>query len=162
MYKYDKKEIRELLTEDQIFELMQEWGGDPEYTDFGIICSTICHNVPGEGSRKLYYYSNSKLYHCYTGCAEPSFDIFELTIKVANIQFNKTYDLNDAVRYVAYRFGFSETYEAGEEIANEADWKVIENYGRIQEIEFKKMDVQLKEYDKNILNNFNYKVKITP
>lgn len=159
---YDKSEIRQSLTLENVFELLNEWGGDPEYTDFGIVTSTICHNKPGEGSRKLYFYENSGLFHCYTGCAEPSFDIFELTIKVANIQFNKTYDLNDAVRYVAYRFGFSETYESGEEIANEADWKVIENYGRIQEIEFKKMDVQLKEYDKNILNNFNYKVKITP
>ena len=159
---YDKSEIRQSLTLENVFELLNEWGGDPEYTDFGIVTSTICHNKPGEGSRKLYFYENSGLFHCYTGCAEPSFDIFELTIKVANIQFNKTYDLNDAVRYVAYRFGFSETYESGEGIANEADWKVIENYGRIQEIEFKKMDVQLKEYDKNILNNFNYKVKITP
>ena len=159
---YDKTEIRQSLTLENIFELFNEWGGDPEYTDFGIISSTICHNKPGEGSRKLYFYENSGLCHCYTGCAEPSFDIFELTIKVASIQFNKTYDLNDAVRYIAYRFGFSETYHDSEDVVNEEDWKIIENYSRIQEIEFKKMDVQLKEYDDKILNNFNYKVLISP
>ena len=79
--KYDKVEVRKALTIDNIFEILNEWGGDPEYTDTGIIAQTICHNAPGEGSRKLYYYENSGLFHCYTGCAEPSFDIFELTIQ---------------------------------------------------------------------------------
>ena len=159
---YDKKEIRDLLTEEQIFELLNEWGGDPEYTDGGIISATICHNAPGEGSRKLYYYFNSKLFHCYTGCAEPSFDIFQLTIKVANIQFNRIYDLNDAVRYIAYRFGIIGTFEAEETAANAEDWKILDNYNRIQEIEFKNLNIQLKEYDSNILNRLNYKVSIYP
>ena len=76
MISYDKSEVREALTIDDVFSLLQEWGGDPEYTDFGLISATICHNEPGEGSRKLYYYENTRLLHCYTGCAESSFDIF--------------------------------------------------------------------------------------
>lgn len=76
MKTYNKKEVREKLNIEQIFELLVEWGGDPVYTDFGIISATICHNPPGEGSRKLYYYSNTDLFHCFTGCADPSFDIF--------------------------------------------------------------------------------------
>ena len=114
--KYDKAEIKKLLTIENIFELLHEWGGDPEYTDAGIISATICHNAPGEGSRKLYFYENSGLFHCYTGCADPSFDIFELTIKVASIQFNRLYDLNDAVRYVAYRFGIAGEFEDEDEV----------------------------------------------
>ena len=114
--KYDKVEVRKALTIDNIFEILNEWGGDPEYTDTGIIAQTICHNAPGEGSRKLYYYENSGLFHCYTGCAEPSFDIFELTMKVANIQFNRIYDLNDAVRYIAYRFGIIGEFEEVDEL----------------------------------------------
>ena len=161
MINFDKKEIRDTLTEEQIFELLNEWGGDPEYTDFGIISSTICHNKPGDGSRKLYYYFNSKLFHCYTGCADPSFDIFELTIKIANIQFNKIYDLNDAVRYIAYRFGILGEFD-DQGISNSEDWEVLNNYDRIQEIELKKLEVQLKEYDSNILNRLNYSVKISP
>ena len=161
MINFDKKEIRDTLTEEQIFELLNEWGGDPEYTDFGIISSTICHNKPGDGSRKLYYYFNSKLFHCYTGCADPSFDIFELTIKIANIQFNKIYDLNDAVRYIAYRFGILGEFN-DQDISNSEDWEVLNNYDRIQEIELKKLEVQLKEYDSNILNRLNYSVKISP
>ena len=50
MIDYNKTEIREQLTLENIFELLQDWGGDPEYTNFGILCSTICHNKPGEES----------------------------------------------------------------------------------------------------------------
>ena len=159
---YDKVEIRKTLTIENIFELLQEWGGDPEYTDAGIVSATICHNAPGEGSRKLYYYENSGLFHCYTGCEEPSFDIFQLTMKVASLQFNKNYDLNDAVRYVAYRFGIAGTFDDGEEVANGEDWKILGNYDRIQDIEIKNLNVQLKEYDDKILSRLNYKVLISP
>ena len=73
---YDKKEIRDALTIDDIYNLLLDWGGDPEYAPFGILCSTICHNSPGEGSKKLYYYDNTGLFRCYTGC-DSFFDIFE-------------------------------------------------------------------------------------
>ena len=85
MISFNKDEIRESLDIHNIFELLNEWGGNPEYTQFGIISATICHNPPGEGSKKLYYYENSGLFRCYTGC-DASFDIFELVIKVMNIQ----------------------------------------------------------------------------
>ena len=162
MINFDKKEIRDSLTIEQIFELLQEWGGDPEYTDLGIISSTICHNAPGEGSRKLYFYENSNLFHCYTGCEEPSFDIFELTIKVANIQFNRTYDLNAAVRYIAYRFGIISDIKEKLEVLNEEDWKILDNYERIKKIEINNQKVQLKEYDNKILKNLNYNVVNSP
>ncbi len=84
MISYDKLEIRNSLTIENVFELLQEWGGDPEYTDFGIVSATICHNNPGEGSRKLYYYENTGLFKCYTDC-DSTFDIFELLIKIINI-----------------------------------------------------------------------------
>ena len=62
MLVFDKQEIKNKLDIDDIYNLLQEWGGDPEFTEFGILSSTICHNFPGEGSRKLYYYSNSNYY----------------------------------------------------------------------------------------------------
>ena len=60
MISFDKSKIKESLSTENIFDLLTEWGGDPEYTDFGILSTTICHNVPGEGSRKLYYYENGR------------------------------------------------------------------------------------------------------
>lgn len=41
---------------------------------------TICHNPPHTGSYKLYYYSESQLFRCYTDCSE-TFDIYELIQK---------------------------------------------------------------------------------
>ena len=162
MINFDKQEIKKQISLDQVFELLQDWGGDPEYTGFGILSATICHNPPGEGSRKLYYYDNEEggLFRCYTGCND-SFDIFELAIKVADIQDNKHFDLNDAVRSLAYRFGIIDYIEEEEQSSLE-DWKVFNRYDRINEIEIKDYSVSLKEYDDTILSRFNYKVKIEP
>ena len=161
MLVFDKSEIRNSLTLDNIFDLLQEWGGDPEYSTFGILCSTICHNAPGEGSKKLYFYDNTGLFRCYTGC-DSFFDIFELTTKVAAIQWDKEFDLNDAVRWIAQRFGFAGRQEDMPEEESLADWKVLANYERIQDIELKTNEVVLKEYDDIILSRFNYNVKIDP
>ena len=159
MISFDKSKIKESLSTENIFDLLNEWGGDPEYTDFGILSATICHNIPGEGSRKLYYYENSTLFKCYTGC-DSTFDIFELTIKVFDIQKHREMDLNDAVRYVAARFGLSGEY-AEEDEASE-DWQLLDNYDRLAEIEVKDYSVCLKEYDTAILDRLNYSLKLLP
>ena len=160
MKTYDKYEVRKKLNIEQIFELLMEWGGDPQYTDFGIISATICHNPPGEGSRKLYYYSNTDLFHCFTGCADPSFDIFQLLVKVATIQWGKEYDLNNAVRYIAIRYGLAGDAEFEDDSL--IDWKTFNTYDRIEALEVKDYHVELKEYDSIILDRLNYHVQIMP
>lgn len=160
MINFDKKEIRESLTLDNIFELLDQWGGEPEYTSFGILSSTICHNKPGEGSRKLYFYENSNLFQCYTHCG--SFDIFELFVKVGAIQEHKSYDLNEAIRAIAYKFGIAGTEILEEDKEQLEDWQILDKYERIENIELKDYHVQLKEYDQSILSRFNYDVKIQP
>lgn len=158
---YDKAEIREKIDTDDVFELLQEWGGEPEYTDFGIISATICHNEPGVGSHKLYYYENSGLFRCYTGCND-SFDIFELCIKVANIQWHKDFDLNAAIRWVAYKFGISSAYVPEEDKANDKDWQALGNYERVKDLQLKDLTVKLEEYDSSILDKMNYSLKLFP
>ena len=164
MINYDKVEIREQLQIEHIFALLQLWGGEPEYTNFGIISSTICHNPPGIGSRKLYFYENSGLFICYTGCAESFFDVFELCRKVNKIQKDVDIDLNDAVRWVASYFGFSGEYvQEQEELINSEDFKIFSGYERIESIEPKKQGIiTLKEYNKQILDRFNYDVILKP
>lgn len=161
MLVFDKTEIRDSLTSQNIFELLQEWGGDPEWTTFGILSATICHNRPGEGSRKLYYYENTGLFRCYTGC-DSYFDIFEMVVKIAGIQWDQEFDLNDAVRWIATKFGISGRNEDGPDDDAIEDWKFLANYERIQEIELKSNQIVLKEYDKNILDRFNYSLRIGP
>ncbi len=162
MLVFDKSEIRSNLTVDNIYDLLNEWGGDPEYTDFGILSTTICHNAPGEGSKKLYFYENSNLFRCYTGC-DASFDIFDLTIKVFDIQHNRKIDLNDAVRYIAAKHGYGGRLEDSPEDGGLQDWAILSNYDRIQSVELgEKKIITLKEYDDIILSRFNYNVKISP
>ena len=161
MLVFDKAKIREALTDENVYDLLQEWGGDPSRDTFGYVSATICHNPPGEGSRKLYYYENTGLFRCYTGC-DSYFDIFELTTKVAQIQWNKEFDLNDAVRWIAQRFGFSGDHEDRPEDEDLDDWKYLANYERIQDITVKDNSIVLKEYEPEILERFNYDIKITP
>ena len=160
MINYDKHEIRKQLNIDQIMGLVEDWGGEPQRTNFGFTATTICHNPIGEGSRKLYYYENTDLFHCYTGCEEPSFDLYALLIKIAKIQWGKEYELNDAVRYIAIKFGIS-----GEEFIEDdslIDWKTFEAYDRIKDLEIKDYHATLKPYDDTILSRLNYNVEILP
>jgi hypothetical protein len=162
MLVFDKDEVRNELNIEDIYNLLMDWGGEPEYTNFGIISATICHNDPGVGSRKLYYYDNSNLFYCYSGCEDPCFDIFQLVIKVMEIQKHQVLNLNDAIRWIAQKFNISGKLEETPEVEELDDWKYLSNYDRIQDIEIDTSRVVLKEYDIKILSRFNYKVKIEP
>lgn len=164
MINYDKTEIKESLTTDQIFELLNVWGGEPQYTSFGIISRTICHNDPAVNtnmSNKLYYYANSQMFHCYTGCENPSFDIFELVIKVANIQTGKAFDLNDAIRWIASYFGIAGSQVENLDTFGLDDWKYFSSHEN-EEINNQVSNPVLKSYNPAILERFNYSIKLTP
>lgn len=165
MVKYDKDEIKNNLTIDDIERLVAELGGEPIHgKDNTLISRTICHNVLGEGSYKLYYYDNTKLFKCYTDCSS-SFDIYELVQKVKNVngEFKVGYkngtptprewQLFDAVEFVAIYFGYSAISSDFDEIGKFLDdWKVFEKIEqRQQKIEKPKQIIELKHYDKDIL-----------
>lgn len=163
MIDYNKDDIKESLTLDNIFDILNNFGGEPEYTNFGILSATICHNPAGEGSRKLYFYENSMLFRCYTEC-DSYFDIYELVRKVAEIQWHEDYDLNDAVRWVANYFHINGNYVEDEEEKME-DWYLLSQYDRISNIHLDlkgNAEVVLKKYPFQVLNNLNHEVKITP
>lgn len=158
MLSYNKDELKESLTVDQIFNFLEEYGGEPEYTSFGIISRTICHNLPQEGSRKLYYYDNTKLFKCYTGC-DSTFDIFELFIKIKKNQENIDVPLNRAIAQVANFFGFFPEEDDNEEQAQIEDWGKIHQYeNRKEKLEKENnhYSVSLKIYDDSILSKLIY------
>lgn len=150
---YDKDKLKEELDVEEIYDLLELWGGEPEYTDGGLIAQTICHNRPGEGSRKLYYYQNTKLFHCYTGCVDPSFDIFDLSIKIAKNQKNEDWELYDAMDYIAHYFGL-EGEEAEKEEEKLQDWEIFKRHVIVSKEE--SGFIQLKEYNPVILTRFSY------
>ena len=62
---FNKDDIRNSLDIEDIFMLLDEWGGDPYYQGKDIIVSkTICHHpLKDDMSHKLYYYTNSQNFH---------------------------------------------------------------------------------------------------
>ena len=81
MINYDR--IKEELTLNDIIKIIEHFVPDLNYEERQdyLVLPTICHNLNQEdGSKKLYYYDNTHLFHCYTQCDE-SFDIYELVKK---------------------------------------------------------------------------------
>ena len=150
MYKYNKDELKESLTIEQIYELVAELGGEPQMKGNYFISRTICHNPAGEGSYKLYYYDNTKLFKCYTDCGE-YFDIYELVRKQMTIKHNVEWLLPKSIAFVANYFGFSnQNFDFGESQDQLQDWKILNNYDRIMQVKEEQI-VQLKTFDDKIL-----------
>ena len=145
-YDYNKDEIKNNLTIEQIEELLVEFGGEPIRKGETLISKTICH---GGQTHKLYYFANTTLFHCFTDCGE-SFDVFELTRKVMSREHPKTredsnWNLPEAIDYVARKFGYSpNAIEDENELSISKDLTILSNYDRIKDIDIKTQKIELK------------------
>ena len=157
IYTYDKNQIKENLTLDQIEEILTDFHGEPERRGDIIVSRTICHCG---NSHKLYYYPNTTLFKCYTDCSE-TFDVFELTRKVLSREQPKAredsdWNLPEAIDYIAQKFGFQPNEQANgfEDTASTAkDLILFNEYERINNINVKTQEVELKEYPSTVLHN---------
>lgn len=164
MKKYDKDEIKNSLTLQQVYDFVAELGGDPRYDATQGECfvsRTICHNPAGEGSHKLYYYGNTHLFRCYTQCGD-SFDIFEL-VRKALAQTGEEITLVRAMKIVATYFGIEANDEENFDSVQEKlrDWEILRNYKQNSELIINKKVVEFKEVNENILQ-FLPRPRITP
>lgn len=167
MKRYDKDKLKNSLTVEQVEGLLYDLGGDPQNKGDFIVSRTICHNPPGEGSYKLYYFDNTKLFKCFTQCAENSFDIYQLVLKVKNlaqekIKYNyqgkeiiRSWELPDAIRYIATYFGFSQETFNFEEFKNSlVDYEYFnKNEEMLASTAVKERTVDLKIYNGDFLKN---------
>ena len=141
MKTFNKDKIKNSLSIEQVFDLVSELGGEPTMYNGYFISETICHNHPGNGSHKLYYYNNTKLFRCYTECND-TFDIFQLVCKVKNIaqeykiRYNeegkesyREWSLFDAIQFVATYYGFeAENEKFFEKRIELQDWEILNKY----------------------------------
>lgn len=148
--KYNKDEIKNSLTIEQVLDLVAELGGEPRLdTSHNLfVARTICH---GGNSHKLYYYGNTRLFRCWTDC-DGTWDIFELVRKVKS-QNDQEWSLPKAVAFVARYYGFSPQEENFENSQDKLqDWDILNNYAQISSHENKeKQRVEFKFYDDKIL-----------
>ena len=154
--RYDKDKIKESLTIEQVFDFCAEMGGEPRMEAGGdiFVMRTICHNHPGEGSHKCYYYNNTHLFRCYTNCG--SMDIFQLYTDIQKVA-GYSVELPQAVAYIASYFGFAADYQNfSSDDKNLEDWKILENYDKIEAIVNKEKQVEMKFYDDKILSYYPF------
>ena len=154
MIEYNKDELKENLSLENVFSLVEELGGEPMYTNFGFVARTICHNPPHQGSMKLYFYKNTNLFKCYTQCFE-TFDIFELVIKIKK-QMNEDFDLVKAMYFIANKFNLSGSISSNSFNLLEKDFSKLNSYERILDLNYNNQEVLLEEYETNILDNLYY------
>ena len=155
--KYNKDEIKQQLTFQQVFDYVAELGGNPRLDAAGgevFVSHTICHNPACTGSHKLYYYNNTHLFRCYTQCDGDAFDIFDLTRRAAKMR-GEEMSLPRAVRIVAAYFGLSafdeENFNNDQEKLQ--DWEILKNYQANSSIAINKKTIEFREFDEKILQN---------
>lgn len=139
MLVYDKHRIKDLITVENIYDLLLHFGADPKYVGDDIVCRTICH---GGDKEALYYYSNNRLFHCYSDSCG-SFDVFELVSKLENLEFS------EAVGWVAEYFHLFAYAEDGEPQAK--DWDILRRYEENIDIRAGHDFISLPEYSPSLL-----------
>ena len=146
--KYNKDLIKNSLTIEQVYDLCAELGAEPEIKNDIIVMQTICHNHPGQGSRKLYYYDNTKLFKCFTECND-TFDIFSLVMK-ASRSTGQNFNLYQSIAFVAQYYGFDAIAEEAYKEQLE-DWNILAK--KVKKDPHPNQIVELKHYDENILKH---------
>ena len=147
----DKEQLMNLLTVDDIVKLVVDLGSLPPLHDNNghLIFNTICHNGAGHGSRKLWFYPETKSFYCWSECH--GLTLFDLVMKVKGFVKFK-----DAFNYVCQFKGVSAYHNDGhrgfykEEFVNE-DLEFLNHH--LEQIETHEAD--LKVYDEAILELFH-------
>lgn len=145
MITYNKDEVKESLTDEDVFDILELIGAEPQLVNDHIECLTICH---GGDSRKLYYYFNTQLFKCWTHCDE-TMDIFQLIMKVKNV------DLNTAIYFVVQQANLTWKLKDIFDPIVEEDWKILKKYQDISNLQIKdKQKIALPEVDKKVIKHF--------
>lgn len=141
-------ELKKLIEPRHIVQILRDQGCSIyEETPEALIFPTICHNPIGaEGSMKLYYYKDSKLFYCYTQC-NCTYDIFGLLEQIAKVN-NNSINFIEMKNYVAEVVNYREKIELG----NETPYESVSDYYRR-----KKARLPYKIFNKNVLNYFPFR-----
>lgn len=117
----DSNKVKDLLTTEDVIKLcndLQGYESDKfDNQEHPIFSTYICH---GGDSEKLYYYPETKLFHCYTCGA--SYDIFELVKRAKNYE-----NFADAYRFIVNFFNLK-NFDLYEEAPVEltSDWDIFQ------------------------------------
>jgi hypothetical protein len=145
----DFKELRDQLTDEMIKDILAQFNVEPvEETEESIVFPTCCHNLEG-GSPKLFYYKNTKLFHCYTECSA-TFDIFTL--------LQKMYHLRGQEITLAQAVSICDLDPSSINVENRAlnaldDIRYMQTLNNVY---IGDINAEFKTYDKSILKKFSF------
>lgn len=150
----DFKELREQLDDTRIKEILAQFDVHPvKENESEIIFPTCCHNLEG-GSPKLYYYKNSRFFHCYTDCAT-NFDIFSLLRKMYKLR-GEDKRLTEIITQCGLNLGFSDTQVDPEKLLIMAQMRYLQELNNSYFPDISKDLKDLPKYDKNIMRQFSF------
>lgn len=92
----DARTVSNMLSERDIWTLLEDLDAKPRERGNIVECETICHH--GD-SHKLYYYKDSNNFYCYTGCG--SMSVFDLVMKSLDMEFGESFS------YITRKFNIS-------------------------------------------------------
>lgn len=164
----EKNKIKNSLSIDQVFNFVADLGGEPMMYGGYFVAQTICHNPPGEGSHKLFYYENTRLFKCFTECEGGAFDIFDLTTRVKQVIGEKRplqdnngeiiyrdWTLYDSIWFVAHYFGIPLENHREEGFSglymSLPDWDILKRY---EDEEISEQRIEMNIYDNTIIQNY--------
>lgn len=91
------EDVKDILTINDIYDLMVELDASPNKKGNQILCRTICH---GGHKHKLTYIEEKKIFRCWTDCG-CFYDIFSLVGKVFNMDFPSSF------KYICNKFNIN-------------------------------------------------------
>ena len=156
---FNKDEIKNSLTTEQVEQFLAEHGGDPVKRMGCLVSRTICHNPPtADASHKLYYYENTKLFKCYTECADTTgFDIFDLTRKMMKIQSGVEWTLYDAQIYIINYFGLDVESDFQNNTDKISDFSIFDKYKTNLVTDAQHKVVEMRIFCPDILQHLPYR-----
>ncbi|MBP3707135.1 MAG: hypothetical protein J6J36_00800 [Clostridia bacterium] len=116
------KTIKEELTTRDIVKIVCTGlgSGAPIDNKNGVLqFQTVCHNRPGEGSYKLYYYTSTQLFHCYTECSA-SFDVLELVQRATGCTLPKA---GEFIRQITGKYPGRRGFDFIDQEENNLHWE---------------------------------------
>jgi len=142
----DRDELINLITTEDIIEILKDLGSNNYKLDDkgNIYFNTVCHN--GD-SNKLYYFSDTKFFQCFTCCG--SLSLFDVVMSAKGIDFIESYNyicnFKGISRFKKLKIGLQKR-----EIQNkDLDFLKFHLYKK------ENRTIQLPTYDKYILNMFD-------
>ena len=143
----NRNELLEHLSIEKLKELMEQLGSEYCKEEEGyFIFSSICHGNPV--SHKLYYYKESKMFHCYSACS-CNYSIFDLIGQVLGLDFS------DSLKYLANFLNISINQQKKKVGFNKTHSNTDLNFLRLQKNRNTCVTPKQQVYNDNVLNMFD-------